>query len=279
MCTCVRCSSEASWSGPRRRSAGFTLVELLVVAGVVAALVAVSVPAFLGARRSAGIAAGQGHLRGVMQLHAAASAENGGHWVNAFPPGSENEIQRLSGGHTLVVTDRCLVQTELWALALVRDLPEGAAQVRSLATPKIADEWPEWTRTNPQAHAGASYLYSPGLYTDAALWTPGVADRAAVADDHRKRIGTHEVAHPAAKVAMAERADHYGTGARLGPAEETNGVTAFNLGMADGAVRREPPTSAAPALDVVWPEETPDLPGVLPFLTTAGGSRSLDVRH
>jgi hypothetical protein len=250
-----------------------------MVVGVVAVLVALSIPAIMGAQRSAQNAAGQAHLRSVMQLHAAASSENGGHWVNAFPSGPGHEIQRLSAGHTMYVTDACLVQTELWAAVLVADLPEGAAQVAVLATPKIASEWPEWTATNPQVHAGASYLYSPGLYTHSDLWSPGIVDHAAAADDHRALVGTHQVRHPSAKVAMAERADHYGTGARLGFSAEADGTTAFNLGLADGSVRREPPSMATEPLGVVWPEPSQDLPRRLPFLTSIDGYRGLDLRN
>jgi prepilin-type N-terminal cleavage/methylation domain-containing protein len=71
--------------GARDRRAGFTLVELLVVIGIIALLVAVLLPALTKARRAANTIACASNLRQTLQAMATYVAQSQG-----YIPGSPN---------------------------------------------------------------------------------------------------------------------------------------------------------------------------------------------
>src|SRR4051812_35518457 len=66
----------------RRRPIAFSLVELLVVIGIVGILIALLLPALAGARRQAKMVACQSNLRQIGQAFKTYEVENGG-WI--FP--------------------------------------------------------------------------------------------------------------------------------------------------------------------------------------------------
>jgi len=266
-------------------SHGFTLTDTLVSMGVIAILIAVLVPTVAGARRRSEMAAGAAHLRGVLGLFQVRSQSLGDVWPTTFR--SDDPIADLSFGHTAIYSDRVLTQTVLWAPAVMSpklgDLDPAVHQ--ALVTPKLHRELPEtaWPNdarlNNPQYGAGLSYLYSPALFTRSEMWDPGHPERREDPDAFRMRVPLAAVRSPSLKAALFERADHYGTRARMGCPDEYAAGTAWHIGFCDGSVRRIGPSGFEPPIAIEWVIDTEDrLPPTIPCATTAHGFLGRDVR-
>lgn len=74
--------SDQSHPSKVRRASGFTLVELLVVIGIIAVLISILLPALSGARKQAKLVQCQSNLRQIGQAMAIYVAE----WKQTFPP-------------------------------------------------------------------------------------------------------------------------------------------------------------------------------------------------
>lgn len=255
-----------------------------MVIGVIAVLLGVTLPALSGARRSARIVEGQSHIRQVLGLFAAASNSNAGYWPTRFQ--RDVEFETLGMGNTVTVSPHVLIQTELWAIALLGDVPASLLIDRYLdyetaaivTAPVIYATSAERFAANPQAGGAESYLYSPALFTDDALWAPHFPERRLDPDAFRRRVGVHDVRHPAEKAALADRADHYETAAPLEKARAAAPEARFNVGFADGSVRRLSAGQSTPPLDVAWPEDEVEIRGAVPFVCTPDGSSGRDVQ-
>jgi type II secretory pathway pseudopilin PulG len=257
----------------------------LVVVAVVATLIGIAVPAISGARKRAEMSAGASHLRDVLMLFDARAQANKGTWPTVFVP--DDPIADLTFGHTGVYSDRVLTQTVLWAPSVespkFADLtPEMHAR---LVTPRLHRELPqvEWPNdaalNNPQHGAGLSYLYSPALFTRWELWDPAKPENRSRPDDFRMRVPLSAVRNPSMKAALFERADHYGTRARIGFSSEYTASTAWHVGACDGSVRRMQAASLTTALPIAWVIDLEDeLPSPLPCGTTEMGYLGRDFR-
>ena len=84
---------------PRHRRAGFTLVELLVVIGIIAVLVGILLPALSRARQSASSLACQANLRTIGQAIGMYATQSKG----VFPPGYYDIVPPIPPGNQTVV--------------------------------------------------------------------------------------------------------------------------------------------------------------------------------
>jgi prepilin-type N-terminal cleavage/methylation domain-containing protein/prepilin-type processing-associated H-X9-DG protein len=122
-----------------RRTAGFTLVELLVVIGIIAVLISILLPALTGARRAAQSVACEANLRGILQAMIAYTTEN-----NGAIPGSPATTGRFlfnnTWGHSPSFSNsNCpgITQSWDWQTPLARMMkipfPEGGSSTDRLA--------------------------------------------------------------------------------------------------------------------------------------------------
>src|SRR5438270_8889907 len=101
-----------------REDEGFTLIELMVVVLIIAILLAIAIPTFLGARNNANARAAQSNLRNALTAEQTyftnnqafdstttdmAAVESGITWVNAAPTAGNNVEVVIGGPNSDVV--------------------------------------------------------------------------------------------------------------------------------------------------------------------------------
>ena len=101
------------------RDEGFTLIELMVVVMIIAVLIAIAIPSFLGFRRSAQDRSAQSEIRSVLLAEKAFWLENGGYTaaaadINAFEPNAQINADSTLGVTLTINADTdyvCLTRT------------------------------------------------------------------------------------------------------------------------------------------------------------------------
>ncbi|MBL0921504.1 MAG: hypothetical protein IBJ10_05175 [Phycisphaerales bacterium] len=264
-----------SGSTPRSASrsshcdAAITLIETLVAIGIVAILLGIAVPSLSRARRAAVATDCLATLRSIVQGYHLAANQNGGYWANIVPPGA-GSADIWHPGTSTVIGVSLFAQVEYWTGGLIGSYWEQGDGARMLACPHVYRDDPELFDQMAPFNAGAqSYFYSPAFFTDRRMWDPA-DEQARMVDPERwsKRVAVHEVAHPAAKVAMTERRDFHWSGIAL----EDPTCRGVNVAFADGHAERANPAKAQPALRY-WPTPpaSPIAESAVPFCAPAGG--------
>jgi len=210
---------------PRQRPSGTTLLELLVVIGIVGVLIGITAPALRAVREAAGKVKSLANLRGIgqtLQLHT-----NTYHSQYPFYP-----VTVLSDGGVRVTTQENPVYfepldgppgqaavgafTNVWSLSTfwpaLKSMHEVAPWREHFAiwiSPGLdrapGTPWLAQPGSDVEVFAGPSYHYSNSFIADPRVWTPGVD--VSYRDDYHP-IRTFDVAQPSSKVVMfdADRA-------------------------------------------------------------------------
>jgi type IV pilus assembly protein PilA len=89
-----------------KRDQGFTLIELMVVVMIIAVLIAIAIPSFLGFRKSAQDRSAQAEIRNVLLAEKAFWLENGDYTatagdITAFEPNANIDAADLTAGVVL----------------------------------------------------------------------------------------------------------------------------------------------------------------------------------
>ena len=89
-----------------KRDQGFTLIELMVVVMIIAVLIAIAIPSFLGFRKSAQDRSAQSEIRNVLLSEKAFWLENGDYTatttdITAFEPNANRHASDLTVGVVL----------------------------------------------------------------------------------------------------------------------------------------------------------------------------------
>lgn len=187
---------------PRRRQSAFTLVELLVVIGVIAVLIAILLPALAGARSASRQVACLRNMQGIGLVFANYHAESG----SIYPFAVRGQILQLDppneGGGGLMWDDPWMLviywPTLMHAVAPWREY--FGAWVCPGSSRDSARPW----RLESGAGGMSSYSYARSFQAAPVLWTPG-----AEADPEQFRaVRVSEVQFPASKVLLfdSERA-------------------------------------------------------------------------
>jgi type IV pilus assembly protein PilA len=101
------------------RDEGFTLIELMVVVMIIAVLIAIAIPSFLGFRKSAQDRSAQSELRSVLLAEKAFWLENGGYTadgadITAFEPNAQVNADSTLGVTLTINADTdyvCMART------------------------------------------------------------------------------------------------------------------------------------------------------------------------
>jgi len=240
--------------GGARPVRGFTLVEMLIVIGVVAILLGILLPALAGTRRAARSVECRVRLAGLMRAHQMWSSDHSERWANHYiDPTTEHVVVPL-GGNSYGVGYFC---QPFWWAGLLSPYLDGETTPEALACPTVFREDPERFRMAPMRGAERSYWYNPAFITEPALWDPDDPDARGDPENHRARVLVSSVRTPSGKVVMFETVE--------------SGAAQVNLAFADGHADRRSLADARPSLAVDWPTPCGEsIPERLPFSTAHG---------
>ena len=245
----------------------------IVVIGI---LLAIALPTLVGARRAAGEVECLGRLGGLLKAFHAKAEATGSRWPNIAPVGDASHVYTYSDGpgHSSVTGGAYFDQTLLWTALIggtVSDDGGSGPSVEPYSCPAVVSDLREAGTTSPRHAGAASFMYSAALVSDPSLWrdsAEGEAARASEAERRRAWVLTSAVAHPSRKVALAEIADHHGSGRAL----DDPGADAVNAAFADGHAERVDLRHAQPAFQLTFSTRTiwrPERP--VPFSAAKDG--------
>ncbi len=237
----------------------FTLVELLVVVGIVALLVGILVPALMKGRRAAEDAAGSANLRSLSQVMGMYTGSNDDGFLNPFGGSA------VSYAHARTLSDRDLdwdfgaapseSSTEAFAFywySYLADLDQESRLREEQFAP--ADAWMKVLKKKfkkkPESRSGlalwpSSFVYSPTFYSSPSRYQD--AERAPATAALISTQFLQGVTYPSMKAMLFERAD-FGQQTRPKPPDQqqvsTGRPPAFNnirakiaVATVDGSVR------------------------------------------
>jgi prepilin-type N-terminal cleavage/methylation domain-containing protein/prepilin-type processing-associated H-X9-DG protein len=133
---------------------GFTLVELLVVIGIIAILVAILLPALAKARAAAQTVACKSNLKQLVQATVMFANEHGGH----LPKAENNAGPTVMGWNTLIGASWGLEWPQFsWEYAILKYVNNNKGVFRCPADPEPKNRFPG---TDPLANIPGSYRYN-----------------------------------------------------------------------------------------------------------------------
>lgn len=201
------------------RKRGFTLVELLVVVGIIGLLIGILMPALMKGRRAAEDAAGTANLRSLSQVMGMYTGSNGDGFLNPFGGGQAFSFAHSVAGDSaewdFTVPLAPQMTTEAFSYywySYLSDLDQLPRYREEQFAP--ADAWMKvLTKKMKKKVEGrsrfalwpSSFLYSPTFYSSTSRYPGG--DRLAATQGN---IGTQflqGVTYPSSKVMLFERAD------------------------------------------------------------------------
>lgn len=153
---------------PQRR-AGFTLVELLVVIGIIALLISILLPSLSAARRQANTVKCAAALKQIGNGFQMYAIDNRGYW-----PSARDRLTRLAATHH---TD-WHSWTDLIAKYMHKTAPQGYSSLSAIRRASVVWGCPEWTKsvddyvstssgaTADDIYTGYGMQYYPTYYTD-----------------------------------------------------------------------------------------------------------------